>query len=141
MPVTITPDASSTGCTFVGGVVGFNSLGTCVLTADQPSDATHESVTPCPAGAGDHPVPPTRNWTGPNLSADVSACPARCSTGRSISPHGLRACRGFGNRELQVVNMTDQQRSLQGCLSPDGKTLSSNYQGIDILLERPRRRG
>ena len=45
---------------------------------------------------------------------------------------------GFsGTVSCEVVNMTFNNVPLQGYLSPDGKTLSSNYQGIDILLNAP----
>ena len=42
-----------------------------------------------------------------------------------------------GSVSCEVVNMTFNGTPLTGVLSPDGSTLSSNYQGIDITLVAP----
>ncbi|MCB1269297.1 MAG: hypothetical protein KDB19_14360 [Microthrixaceae bacterium] len=140
MPVTITLDASSTGCTFVGGVVSFNSLGTCVLNADQPGDATHDPSPRVQRSIAIIPCPPMRPgiWTGPmNLSADVSVSGSLFYGTIDLTSLGY-GVQGFsGTVSCEVVNMTFNNVPLQGYLSPDGKTLSSNYQGIDILLNAP----
>jgi hypothetical protein len=41
LPVSFALDASSTGCSYVGGVLSFNGVGTCVVNANQAGDATN----------------------------------------------------------------------------------------------------
>jgi hypothetical protein len=41
LPVAITLDATSTGCTLAGGIVTFTTVGTCVIDANQAGNATY----------------------------------------------------------------------------------------------------
>ena len=59
LPVTITLDASSSGCTLLNGVVSFPASGTCVIDANQAGDSTHtaaqqvqQNITVVAAGGG-----------------------------------------------------------------------------------------
>ncbi len=72
-----------------------------------------------------------------NLSADVSVSGSLFYGTIDLTSLGY-GVQGFsGTVSCEVVNMTFNNVPLQGYLSPDGKTLSSNYEGIDILLNAP----
>jgi hypothetical protein len=46
LPVAITVDATSTGCSLSGGVVSFTTAGTCVLDFNQPGNGTYAAAAP-----------------------------------------------------------------------------------------------
>lgn len=140
MPVTITRDASSTGCSFVDGVVLFESVGNCVLNADQPGDATHDPSPRVTRNIAIVECPPLRSgvWTGPmDLSANVVATGSTFTGTIDLTSMNYGVQQFAGSVACEVVSMTFNQTPLVGYLSPDGMTLSSNYSGIDIVLHAP----
>jgi hypothetical protein len=140
LPVSLALDPSSTGCSFVGGVVYFESVGTCVINANEPGDATH---LPSPQVQRSIPVrecPPLRAglWTGPqNLSAVVNIDGNIFYGTINLSSFGMGIQDFQGTVNCQRATMTFNGVNLSGTLSPDGSTLSSSYQGIAIVLHAP----
>mgnify|MGYP006279416997 CR=1 FL=1 len=140
LPVTVTLDSSSTACSLVGGVVTFVSLGNCVLNANQPGNATFPAapqvqrtivVRPCPvlrAGA----------WTGfGGLVANVSVVGSTFSGSADLTSLGFGVVTFGGVVNCEVASMTFNGEAITGVLTYDGRVLSSNYNGIDIVLNAP----
>lgn len=140
LPVTLALDPSSSGCSFVDGVVYFEATGACVINATQDGDATHEASKPIQRTINVYECPPMREgvWTGPqNLSADVHVTGNIFYGTIDLSSFGAGVQTFQGTVDCQIASMTFNGVSLRGTLSPDGSTLSSSYQGISILLHAP----
>ncbi len=140
LPVSLALDASSTGCSFVDGVVHFDSPGSCVINANQAGDATHEPSAQVQRTINVHNCPPMRAgvWTGPmDLSANVVISGSHFAGTIDLSSMGYGVQSFSGSVACEVVSMTFNSTPLQGWLSWDGSTLSSNYNGIDIVLIAP----
>lgn len=143
LPVVFTLDASSTACTLVeGALLTFDSVGNCVVNANEPGDATHAASKQVQRTIRIYNCPPLRAgiWSGPlNLSANVIPDPSGTSFSGTVdlSSLGYGVQLFAGTVSCEVVNMTFNGVPLVGKLSPDGKTLSSSYNGIDIVLTAP----
>lgn len=140
LPVSFTLDPTSTGCSFTGGVVYFDSVGSCVINANQPGDATHAPSKQVQRTIKVYECPPLREglWTGPqNLSAYVNVAGNTFFGTIDLSSFGAGVQPFNGVVNCQKATMTFNGVALAGTLSPDGSTLSSSYQGISILLHAP----
>lgn len=140
LPVTLSLDASSTACTYEGGVLAFTSVGNCVVNADQPGNGTTPADPRVQRTIRVFECPPLRSgeWSGPlDLSANVVASGSSFSGTVDLTSLGFGVQLFAGTVSCEVVNMTFNGTPLTGVLSPDGSTLSSNYQGIDITLYAP----
>jgi hypothetical protein len=140
LPVTLTLDATSTGCTFDGTTVTYLEVGTCVINANQAGDATHAPAAQVQRKIVIHPCPPLRSgiWTGPlNLSANVVATGNTFTGTVDLSSLGFGVQLFAGTVTCDVANMTFNGVPLTGRLSYDGSVLTSNYNGIEIVLNAP----
>ena len=140
LPVTLTLDATSTGCSFNGGVVQFTAVGTCVINANQPGDGTIPADPQVQRKIQVHTCPVLRSgrWTGPmNLSADVVATGSSFTGTVDLTSFGFGVQVFAGTINCDVASMTFNGVPLTGVLSPNGATLSGNYQGIAIVLNAP----
>jgi hypothetical protein len=140
LPVTLTLDATSTGCSFTGGVVRFTAPGTCVINANQPGNGTVPADPQVQRKITVHTCPVLRSgrWTGPmNLSADVVATGSSFTGTVDLTSLGFGVQLFAGTVNCEVAAMTFNGVPLTGTLSPDGNTLSSSYQGISIVLNAP----
>lgn len=140
LPVSLALDPSSTGCTFVGGVLSFVAVGNCVVNANQPGDGTIPADPQVQKTIRIFNCPPLRSglWTGPlNLSANVVATGSSFTGTVDLSSLGFGVQLFAGTVSCEVVNMTFNGTPLTGVLSPDGTVLSSNYNGLDIVLNAP----
>jgi len=140
LPVSFSLDPSSTGCSLVDGVLLYESVGNCVVNADQPGDATHEPSAQVRKTIQVRNCPPLRSgvWSGPlGLSANVIASGSSFTGSVDLSSLGYGVQVFAGTVACEVASMTFNNTPLTGYLSPDGSTLSSNYNGIDIVLTAP----
>lgn len=140
LPVTLTLDATSTGCSFSGGVVTFTSTGTCVINANQPGDGTIPADPQIQRKITVYNCPPLRSgrWTGPmNLSADVVATGSSFTGTVDLTSLGYGVQIFEGTVNCERASMTFNGVPLTGTLSPDGSRLTSSYQGISIVLNAP----
>ncbi|MFN8051559.1 MAG: hypothetical protein U0Q22_09000 [Acidimicrobiales bacterium] len=140
LPVSLALDALSTGCSFVAGVVHFDSVGSCVINADQAGDATHDPSPRVQRTIAVHTCPVMRSgvWSGPlNLTANVAVSGSTFSGYVDLSSMGYGVQSFGGSISCEVVSMTFNGTPLTGALSFDGNVLSSNYNGIDITLYAP----
>jgi hypothetical protein len=140
LPVTLELDPSSTGCSFVGGVVYFDAVGSCVINANQAGDETHAASKQVQRTIKIYECPPLREglWTGPqNLSAYVNVDGNTFSGTIDLSSFGAGVQAFAGTVDCQKASMTFNGVPLTGTLSPDGSTLTSTYQGITIVLHAP----
>lgn len=140
LPVSFALDASSTGCSFTGGVVYFDSVGSCVINADQAGDATHPPAPQVRRTISIYDCPPLRSgiWTGPSgLSADVLVNGSTFSGYVDLTSLGYGVQVFEGSVSCEVASMTFNGTPLTGTLSHDGTTLSSTYSGISIVLHAP----
>lgn len=140
LPVTLTLDASSTGCTFTSGVVTFTEPGVCVINANQPGDGTIPADPQIQRRITVHNCPPLRSgrWTGPmNLSADVVASGSSFTGTVDLTSLGYGVQIFAGTVNCEKASMTFNGVPLSGTLSPDGMKLTSSYQGIEIVLNAP----
>lgn len=140
LPVTFALDASSSGCSFVDGIVYFDSVGSCVINADQPGDATHPADPQVQRTITIYECPPLRPgvWTGPQgLSATVAVYGSTFSGTVDLTSLGYGVQAFGGTISCEVVNMTFNSTPLTGTLSHDGNTLTSSYSGISIVLHAP----
>ncbi|MCB1272595.1 MAG: hypothetical protein M9942_10555 [Microthrixaceae bacterium] len=140
LPVSFALDASSTGCSFADGIIHFESVGDCVINADQPGDATHPADPQVQRTITIHECPPLRpgTWTGPlDLSAEVAVDGSTFTGTVDLSSLGYGVQDFGGTVSCEVVNMTFNGTPLTGRLSTDGSRLSSSYQGIAIVLYAP----
>lgn len=140
LPVTFSLDSSSTGCSLVDGVLLFESVGNCVVNADQAGDATNAPSAQVRKTISVRNCPPLRAgvWTGPlGLSATVEVSGSAFTGTVDLSSLGYGVQYFGGTVACEVASMTFNSTPLTGYLSPDGSTLSSNYNGIDIVLNAP----
>ena len=140
LPVTLTLDATSTGCTFAGGVVTFTAPGTCVINANQPGNGTIPADPQVQRKITVYNCPPLRSgiWSGPmNLSANVVATGSSFTGTVDLTSLGFGVQIFAGTVNCEVANMTFNGVPLTGTLSPDGMRLTSSYQGISIVLNAP----
>ena len=140
LPVSLALDPSSTACTFTGGVLTFVSVGNCVINANQPGNGTIPADPQVQKTIAVYNCPPLRSgiWTGPlNLSANVIATGSSFTGTVDLSSLGFGVQIFAGTVSCERANMTFNGEPLTGVLSPDGKVLSSNYNGIDIVLNAP----
>ena len=140
LPVSFALDATSTGCSFVDGIVFFDSLGTCVINANQVGDATNPAFPQVQRKIPIYNCPTLRSgiWTGPlGLSANVVVDGSTFSGTVDLSSQGYGVQIFAGVVSCEVVYMTFNSTPLTGTLSYDGKVLSSSYSGIDIVLNAP----
>lgn len=140
LPVSFGLDTSSTGCSLVDGVVTFDSVGNCVINANQAGDANFPAAPQVQRTIGIHVCPPLRSgkWTGPGgLSANVYASGSTFSGTVDLTSLNLGIQSFQGIVSCDAVSMTFNATPLTGVLSYDGSTLSSSYQGISILLNAP----
>ena len=140
LPVTLTLDATSTGCTYSGGVVNFTAPGVCVINANQPGDGTIPADKQVQRKITVYNCPPLRSgiWTGPmNLSANVVATGSTFTGTVDLTSLGFGVQIFAGTVNCEVASMTFNGVPLTGTLSPDGMRLSSSYQGISIVLNAP----
>ena len=140
LPVSLALDPSSTGCSFVGGVLTYTAVGNCVVNANQPGDATHAADPQVQRTIKVYNCPPLRSgiWTGPlGLSANVVASGSSFSGSIDLSSMGYGVQVFAGSVSCEVVNMTFNATPLTGVLSYNGSTLSSSYNGISIVLNAP----
>ena len=140
LPVSFALDASSTGCSYVGGVLSFNGVGTCVVNANQAGDATNPPAPQVQRSIAVHPCPTMRSglWTGPlSLTANVTVNGAIFTGTVDLSSQGYGIQSFGGSISCDSVFMTFGTTPLTGTLAWNGNTLSSNYNGIDIVLNAP----
>ncbi|MFM7069009.1 MAG: hypothetical protein ACKOYM_06055 [Actinomycetes bacterium] len=141
LPVTLSLDASSTACLFLDGTLYFQSVGNCVINANQEGDATHPALKQVQRTIKVYECPALRSgvWSGPNgLTADVLVTSPTSFTGTiNLSSYGLGIQSFNGQVNCEVVSMTFNGVALVGKLAYDGKTLYSSYQGIAITLYAP----
>lgn len=140
LPVTFTLDASSTACNLVNGTLIYTAVGDCVVNADQAGDATHAASAQIRRTIKVYNCPPLRSgiWSGPlGLSANVIASGSSFTGSVDLSSLGYGVQTFGGTVACEVASMTFNNTPLTGYLSPDGSTLSSNYNGIDIVLTAP----
>ncbi|MCC6224985.1 MAG: hypothetical protein IT195_01085 [Microthrixaceae bacterium] len=140
LPVQLALDPTSTGCSFVDGIVSFESIGSCVINANEPGDATHLPSKQVQRTIRVYECPPLREglWTGPqNMSAYVYVAGNVFYGTIDLSAFGAGVQPFQGTVECQRATMVFNGVSLAGTLSPDGSTLSSSYQGIAIVLHAP----
>lgn len=140
LAVSLALDASSTGCSFVGGVLSYGAPGSCVINATQAGDVNNVPFPSIQRTITIHECPPLRAgiWTGPlDLSANVFVNGSTFTGSVDLSSLGYGVQAFGGTVSCEVVNMTFNGTPLTGWLSWDGTTLSSNYSGIDIVLNAP----
>ena len=140
LPVSFALDPSSTGCSLVDGVLTYNSVGSCVVNADQAGDATHAASAQVRKTISVRNCPPMRAgvWSGPlGLSANVIVNGSTFTGSVDLSSLGYGVQVFAGTVNCDVASMTFNNTPLTGWLSPDGSTLSSSYNGIDIVLTAP----
>jgi hypothetical protein len=140
LPVSFALDPSSTGCSFVDGVVSFEAVGSCVINANQPGDASNAASPQVQRTIKVYTCPPLRAgvWTGPlGLSANVVVNGSSFTGTIDLSSLGFGVQSFAGDVTCEVASMTFNATPLSGVLSFDGSTLSSNYNGIDIVLYAP----
>jgi hypothetical protein len=146
LPVQLTLDATSSGCTLDGYVVSYDSLGTCVINANEPGDATHAASNQIQRKIAVVNCPPLRGgiWSttilGTTLSAPIDVVENQFSGTVNLSSLNLPnvgVVSFSGYVDCQVAHMTFNGVLLSGVLSYDGSSLSSTYQGISIVLHAP----
>lgn len=140
LPVTLTLDATSTGCSFVDGVIIYEAAGNCVINANQAGDATHPASAQVQRTIAVHPCPPLRSgiWSGPlGLTATVNASGSTFTGSADLSSLGYGVQVFAGSVSCEVATMTLNSVPLTGYLSYDGSVLTSNYNGIELVLYAP----
>lgn len=140
LPVSFTLDATSTGCTLTDGVLSYNSAGNCVVNANQPGDETHAASAQVQRTIRIYDCPPLRSglWTGPfGTSANVQVTGSFFTGSADLSALGFGVQAFAGSVSCEVASMTLNGVPLTGYLAPDGSSLSSNYNGIDLVLYAP----
>ena len=153
LPVQLTLDATSTGCSLngsgTGAVLTYDSLGTCVVNANEPGDATHAAskqvqrkipIYNCPTLVGG-------TWSatvlGKFFSAPVDTDGVNFSGSVNLTSLGvgLGIVPFSGTIACQYAHLTFNGVALTGVISPDGKTVSGNYNfnglNISVVLHAP----
>jgi len=147
LPVTLTLDASSTGCTFDGTTVTYTGVGLCVINANQPGDGTHPAMTQIQRKIGVYTCPPLLAgiWTGsavvawntmtlPNIGVNVYQNQFWGTVDLAPLGLGLGVVGFSGTVACEVASMTFNGVAVGGTLAPDGKTIWSSYNDIPITL-------
>ena len=140
LPVTLTLDASSTACELNEGVLYFARTGNCVVNANQAGDANNPPAKQVQRTLVVRECPALRSgtWTGPGgTTADVQVSGTTFTGSANLTALGFGTVSFNGSVSCEVVNMTFNGTPLTGVLTYDGKVLSSNYSGIDIVLNAP----
>lgn len=150
LPVQLTLDATSNGCTLngstTGAIVSYDALGTCVINANEPGDATHAASKQVQRKISIVPCPPLNGglWTttvlGKSFSGVINVAGDTFSGSVDLTALGVPGLTVFaftGTVACQIASMTIGTTTITGVLSPDGSTLSANYQGIAIVLHAP----
>jgi len=140
LPVSFSLDAPSTGCSLIAGVLYFDSVGSCVVLADQPGDATNPPLTQVRRTINVYECPSLRSgrWTGPQgTSATVIGSGSTFSGTVDLSAFGLGVQSFAGTVDCDVVRGTVGGTALTGRLSFNGATLSGSFNGISIVLNAP----
>jgi len=137
MPITFSLDGSSTGCSLTGGVLLYETVGNCVVNADQAGSGALPQVR---RTITIHECPTLRAgvWTGPSgttATVNISGSFFTGTADLTALGFGLQAIAGTVNCE--IVNMTFNSTPLTGVLSPDGTVLTGSYSGITITLNAP----
>ncbi|CAN5463953.1 hypothetical protein BH10ACT3_BH10ACT3_21460 [soil metagenome] len=141
LPVSFSLDAASTGCALTAGVLRFNVVGSCIVLADQPGNATTPALPQVRRTIKIYQCPPLRAglWTGPQgTSANVILGGSTFSGTVDLSAFGAGVQSFAGTIDCDLVRMTFNGTALAGRLSPDGSTLSAEYAGIAVVLTAPR---
>ncbi|MCX6526214.1 MAG: hypothetical protein NTX58_15860 [Actinobacteria bacterium] len=140
LPVTLTLDATSTACTLIGGVVTFQTVGPCVINANQPGNETFAAARQVQRTitVRDCPVLRSGLWTGPSgTSATVNVLGTNFSGSVNLTSLGFGVQSFGGSVACEVVSGSFNGTPLTGILSFDGRVLTSNYSGISIVLNAP----
>lgn len=141
LPVSFSLDAPSTGCELTGGVLYFDSVGSCVVLADQPGDATNPPLPQVRRTITIYECPPLRagRWTGPEgTSANVVVNGSTTFSGTvDLTAFGAGVQSFAGTIDCDLVLMTFNGTALSGRLAPDGSRLWSSFNGISIELTAP----
>ncbi len=140
LPVTLTLDASSTACELNEGVLYFARTGPCVVNANQAGDATNPAAKQVQRTLMVRECPALRSgvWSGPGgTTANVLVDGTTFTGSANLTALGFGTVSFNGIVSCEVVNMTFNGTPLVGTLTYDGKVLSSNYSGIDIVLNAP----
>jgi streptogramin lyase len=141
LPVSFSLDAASSGCSLTAGVLHFTSVGSCIVLADQPGDATHPALPQVRRTITVYGCPPLRGgvWTGPQgTSATVVLGGSTSFSGTvDLSAFGAGVQSFAGTIDCDLVRMTFNGTALSGRLSPDGATLSASYSGFSVVLYAP----
>jgi len=140
LPVTLTLDASSTACELNEGVLYFARVGNCVVNANQAGDATNPPAKQVQRTLAVRECPPLIGgiWTTPlGATANIQVSGTTFSGTADLTSLGFGSVSFSGLVSCEVVNMTFNGTPLTGYLSYDGKVLSSNYNGLDIVLNAP----
>ena len=138
LPVTLTLDATSTACTLINGVVAFQTVGPCVINANQPGNETFAAARQVQRTITVRDCPPLRLWTGPSgTSANVIFSGTTFNGTVNLTSLGFGVQSFVGSVACEVVSGSFNGTPLTGILSFDGRILSSNYSGISIVLNAP----
>jgi hypothetical protein len=141
LPVSFSLDAASTGCSLTAGVLYFDSVGSCIVLADQPGDTNHPPLPQVRRTIAIYECPPLRagRWTGPQYTyADVIIESSTTFSGTvNLSAFGMGSQPFAGTVDCDFVRMTFNGTALAGRLSPTGSTLSASYSGISVVLNAP----
>ena len=140
LPVSFSLDALSTGCSLTAGVLYFGAVGSCIVLADQPGDATRPPLTQVRRTIRVYECPTLRSgrWSGPQgTSADVSVSGSTFTGTVDLSAFGFGLQPLAGTIDCDTVQGTFNGTPLTGRLSFNGSTLSGSFNGISILLNAP----
>ena len=140
LPVSFSLDPSSTGCSLADGALSYESVGSCIVLADQPGDETTPALPQVQRTIRVYECPTLRSgrWTGPQgTSADVIAGDTTFSGIVDLSAFGVGAQPFAGTKACDVLQMTFNGTALNGRLSFDGSRINASYSGISVVLNAP----
>jgi hypothetical protein len=140
LPIAFSLDPTSTGCTLAGGVLSFDAIGTCVITASQTGDETTPALPSAKRTIRVYECPTLRSgrWTGPQGTyADVVAGGATFSGTANLAVLGLGVQSFAGTKSCDVLQMTFNGVVLTGRLAFDGSRINASYSGIAVVLNAP----
>ncbi|MEX0767028.1 MAG: hypothetical protein WD029_00975 [Microthrixaceae bacterium] len=140
LPVGFSLDAASTGCELSPALVNFTAVGSCVILANQPGDATNPPLPQVKRTIRVYECPPLRAglWTGPQgTSANVILNGSTFSGTVDLSSFGAGVQPFLGTINCDLVQLNFNGTALVGRLSVSGLTLTSSFQGISVVLNAP----
>jgi hypothetical protein len=140
LPVSFALDPSSTACTLTAGVLSFDAVGSCTVTASQQSDGSTAALPSVTRTISVYECPTLRSgvWTGPQgTSATVVAGESTFYGTVDLSAFGIGVQSFQGTIACDLVQMTFNGTALSGRLSYDGNRITGSYQGISIVLNAP----